>query len=221
MGGRERTTRDERRRTHGQNFLARQSVVREFLARAELAGGENIVEFGAGTGALTIPLAKSGAQVTAVERDPAWAERLRQRLHQEGLERRVRVVGTDLRRFRLPKPPYRVASNPPFGLTTHLLRKLLDDPACGPERADLLVQREVAVKRTEQPPTTLQSAAWAPWWTFELGPIVPRHAFRPVPRVDAAWLVIRKRSPAVLPPWLAPEFADILRAAWEPPQPRR
>lgn len=218
MGGRKRTPRDERRRTHGQNFLARQSVVREFLARAELVAGDHVVEFGAGTGALTLPLARAGARVTAVERDPVWAEQLRRRLRQEGLQGRVEVVRADLRQLRLPDPPYRVAGSPPFGLTTHLLRKLLDDPGRGPERADLLVQREVAVKRAEEPPTTLLSAAWAPWWSFELGPVVPRHAFRPIPRVDAAWLIARKRCPSILPAWLAPEFADTLRKAWDPPQ---
>lgn len=219
MGGRKRTPRDERRRTHGQNFLARASVVREFLARAEIAEADHVVEFGAGTGALTVPLARTGARVTAVERDPVWAQRLRRHLRQEGVEHQVKVVQADLRRFRLPDPPYRVACNPPFGLTTHLLRTLLDAPESGPERADLLLQREVALKRAQSPPTTLQSAAWAPWWSFELGPIVPREAFRPVPRVNAAWLIVRKRSPAVLPAWLAPGFADTLRASWSPPQP--
>jgi len=40
-----------------------------------------------------------------------------------------------------------------------------------------------------------------------------------VPRVDAALLTIRRRDPPVLPTWLAPGFADALRAVWAPPQP--
>ena len=219
MAGRRRPARDERRRTYGQNFLSRSAVVEEFLARAELSPGDHVVELGAGTGALTVPLAASGVCVTAVERDPVWAAQLRGELRRACLDDRVRIVCTDLRRFRFPPPPYRVAANPPFGLTTVVLRRLLDDPARGPERADLLLQREVVVKRAQLPPSTLQSAAWAPWWSFEQGPTVPRHAFRPVPRVDAAWLTVRKRQPALLPSWLAPGFTDTLRAAWHPPQP--
>lgn len=128
-------------------------------------------------------------------------------------------MSDDLRKVRLPPTPYRVTCNPPFALTTALLDRLLEDPARGPERVDVLVQREVAVKRAAEPPSSLRSAAWAPWWSFELGPTVRRHAFHPVPRVDAAWLTVRKRTPAVLPAWLAPGFLDTLRQAWSPPQP--
>jgi hypothetical protein len=46
----------------------------------------------------------------------------------------------------------------------------------------------------------------APWWVFELGFEVSRTSFRPVPRVDAAVLTIRRREPGVLPEWLAPEM---------------
>jgi 23S rRNA (adenine-N6)-dimethyltransferase len=218
VGGRRRTARDQQRRTYGQNFLTWPSVVEELLARADLAAGERIVEIGAGQGALTLPLAEAGARVTAIERDPVWARQLRGRLQRAGLGDRVRVICTDFRRFVPPTAPYRVVSNAPFGLSTALLHHLLDDPARGPQRADLLLQHAVAVKRARQPPATLQSAGWAPWWTFELGPTVPRQAFRPAPRVDAAWLVVRKRTPELLPTWLAADFTEALRPAWRPPQ---
>jgi 23S rRNA (adenine-N6)-dimethyltransferase len=134
-----------------------------------------------------------------------------------GLSNRVWVVHGDLRHVPLPDRPYRVVSSPPFGLTTALMARLLDDPRAGPYRADLLIQREVAVKRAAEPPTSLRSAAWAPWWAFELGERVPREAFRPVPRVDAAWLTVRRRDPYVLPAWLAPGYAEALRGVWNPP----
>jgi 23S rRNA (adenine-N6)-dimethyltransferase len=102
-------------------------------------------------------------------------------------------------------------------LTTALFARLFDNPAVGPLRADLLVQYEVARKRAATPPTTLRSAAWAPWWTFQFGPVVPRKAFRPVPRVDAALLVVRRRYPPILPEWMAPQLREVLRPAWKPP----
>lgn len=217
MGNRKRTTRDRRRRALGQNFLARPHHIEGFLAGADLADDDHVVEFGAGTGALTVPLARRVGRVTAVERDPAWAKQLRDRLRAAGLDDRVHVLRVDLRHYRLPAQPYRVMANPPFGLTTALLRKLLDDPSRGPERADLLLQREVAVKRSQQPPATLLSAGWAPWWTFELGAVVPRQAFRPVPRVDAAWLTVRRRDEPVLPTWMAASLPHALRPLWTPP----
>ena len=165
-----------------------------------------------------MPLARAGARVLAVERDPAWVARVRESVGRAGLEDRVRILRADLRTMRLPTEPYRVVANPPFGLTTTLFGRLLDDPRRGPWRADLLVQREVGRKRARTPPSDLRTAAWAPWWTFELGPSVPRNAFRPIPEVDATLLTIRRRDPAVLPAWLAPQLRELLRPGWVPPR---
>ena len=217
---RRRTPRDSRRRSFGQNFLADPTVVDRLIQAVHVEPDQLIVDVGAGTGALTIPLAQAGAQLVAVEPDPVWMQRLAESVARTGLEHRVRIVPTDFESMRLPTGRYRVVANPPFALTTVLLARLLDDPTHGPWRADLLLQRQVARKRAATPPTTLRTAAWAPWWTFELGRTVPRTAFRPIPKVDAALLTIRRRDPAVLPEWLAPHLRDLLRPGWNPPPPR-
>jgi 23S rRNA (adenine-N6)-dimethyltransferase len=210
VSGRARTTeRDERRRSYGQNFLVDRPLIERFVAGLDLGPDDLVVDLGAGNGALTWPLAATGAEVWAVESDPVWAERLRAR--REG---RVRVIPTDLRRLRCPKDPYRVVANPPFGLTTELLGMLLDRPDRGPTRADLIVQLEVARKHSSAPPASLRTAAWSPWWEFEFGSIVRRTSFRPQPSVDAAVLTIRRRCPAILPERLAPGFAERLRIDW-------
>lgn len=222
MPGR-RTGRDRRRSQRhaaGQRFLVDRAVVGRLVRGADVARDELIVDVGAGAGALTLPLAEAGARVLAVEVDPAWVRRLRGRVVQAGLQDRVRVVHADLRAFKPPREPWRVVANPPFALTTALLRRLLDDPSRGPRRADLVLQLAVARKRSHQPPSTLHSAAWAPWWTFELGARIDRSAFRPAPDVDAAVLTIRRRDPELLPTWLAPGFAEVLRPAWSPPPER-
>lgn len=213
-----RTPRDRRRRTHGQNFLASAEVVTDLIGRVEISPGETVVEIGAGRGALTIPLARAGAHVLAIERDREWARRLAGTAKEQRLDGRVEVVARDFRSVALPTGPYRVVASPPFNLTTALLARLLDDPDRGPRRADLVLQSNVARKRAEDPPTTLRSAAWAPWWSFEYRTTIPRTAFRPVPRVDAALLTIRRREAPVLPAWLAPDLRDLLRPGWDPPE---
>lgn len=215
--GRRRTPRDARRRSFGQNFLADRRAVRQLIDSIELAPTELVLEIGPGRGALTFPLAAAGARVRAIERDPVWGDRLRQRVEAAGLTDQVEIVVADFRAVQLPATRYRVVANPPFSLTTALLVHLLDDPRRGPWRADILVQREVAEKRSKEPPTTLRSAAWSPWWTFHLGVRVPRAAFRPVPEVDAALLTIRRRDSDVLPDWMAPRLRDLLRPGWHPP----
>lgn len=210
---RPRTSADRRRRTFGQNLLADAGVVRRAVDRLDLGPDDLVVEVGPGRGALTLPLAATGAAVVAVERDAAMADALRGRLSAAGHDR-ARVVRADIRRFRWPARPFRVVGNVPFNLTTAILALLLDDPAQGPWRVDVLVQAEVARKRAADPPTSLRSAAWAPWWTVQQGPTVPRQAFRPVPAVDAAWLTYRRREPPVLPVDLAPGFGEALRGLW-------
>jgi 23S rRNA (adenine-N6)-dimethyltransferase len=210
-----RSARDRRRRTHGQNLLVDERVVDRLLGRLELCPDDLVVDVGAGRGALTIPLARAGVDVLAIERDPHLTRDLQAAVERAEVADRVRIRRADLREVRWPSRPYRVVANPPFGLTTALLARLLDEPSVGPTRADLLLQHEVARKRAAHPPSTLRSAAWAPWWSFELGERVPARAFRPIPAVDAAWLTIRRRDPAVLPPDLAGSFESLLRPAWE------
>jgi len=126
--------------------------------------------------------------------------------------------GAEVIAFELPRRPFRAVGSLPFGATTQILRRLFDDPASPLMRADLVVQSAVARKRAEIPPQTLLSTAWAPWWEFALGPRLPAQAFQPIPRVDAALLSVRRRTPALLPPALARDYAAFLRARWPLPR---
>jgi 23S rRNA (adenine-N6)-dimethyltransferase len=217
-GSRRRTPPDRRRRTLGQNFLVDRPLIARLVGDLHLDEHHVVVEVGAGTGALTVPMARTGAEIVAVEADPVWADRLHRRLAVAVPDPgRVRVVCADARRWPLPDRPYRVVANIPFGSTTEILAHLLDDPRRGPVRADLIVQREVARKHAATPPTALRTAAWAPWWEFELGTPIGREAFRPRPAVDAAMLVIRRRDPPILPSRLAAGLREALRPAWEAP----
>ena len=211
---RRRTDRDRRRRSLGQNFLADGLTARRFVADLALEPDELVVDIGAGRGALTLPIARAGARVLAVEVDPIWAQRLTGVVERAGFGDRVRVVQTDLRSFRLPRGRYRVAASPPYGLTTTLLGRLLDHPARGPVRADLILQQEVAAKHATVPPVALRTAAWLPWWSFELGVIIDRSKFRPRPKVNSAVLTITRRDPPLLPVRVAPGYRELIRPGW-------
>ena len=189
MSGRRRQSeRDRHRRSLGQNFLSDRSIVAAIIADLELVPGQLVVDLGAGRGALTVPLAESGVRVWAVETDPDWISRLQALLRSKALDDAVRVIKADLRVLRLPTEPFRVVANPPFNLTAQILTVLLERPASPITRVDLVLQRQVARKPAAQPPTTLRTASWAPWWEFSLGRRVPASAFRPRPSVDAAVL---------------------------------
>jgi 23S rRNA (adenine-N6)-dimethyltransferase len=215
-----RTHRDELRRRLGQNFLLPHSAD-QFVRDAGIAPGDLVVEIGAGAGSVTRALAKTGAEVIAVEMDPSWAARLRR----EALDSRspskqipgsgqIRVVHGDFLSFRLPARPFKVVGSLPFSATTAILHRLLDDPTVSMLRADLVLQYEVARKRAAQPPTSLNSTAWAPWWDVRLGRRLPAEVFRPIPRVDAAVIVVTRRDPPLLPTSMARPFEAFVRSNW-------
>jgi 23S rRNA (adenine-N6)-dimethyltransferase len=95
---------------------------------------------------------------------------------------------------------------------------MLDEPGVPLKRADVIVQWEVARKRAATPPTTLLSTIWAPWWEFRLGPRIPATEFRPIPRVEAAVLIVTPRERPLLPPFMAHSYADFIRGHWPFPR---
>jgi 23S rRNA (adenine-N6)-dimethyltransferase len=208
----QRTSRDERRRRLGQNFL-QPDVAEALVADSAFSPGDLVVEIGPGRGACSFALARQGVRVIAVERDREWATRLRREVRRRGLTT-IEVVSADVLSFRLPRHAFRVFGSLPFGATTAILRRLLGDPRSSLQRADLVVQWEVARKRAASPPSTALSTTWAPWWTFELGRRIPAAAFRPVPRVDAGMLHVARREPPLLPTRLAVAYGEFVHNQW-------
>jgi len=64
----------------------------EGLRRADLRPGMRFLDVAAGSGALSIPAARLGAQVLATDQSPVMLERLRARARNEGLEVETRVM---------------------------------------------------------------------------------------------------------------------------------
>lgn len=170
-----------------------------------------MLEVGAGGGIITAELARRAGYVVAFEVDPALARRLRQRF---GPRSATLVVEGDVFRQPLPRLPYRVVSNVPFDSTTRLLRSLLDDSRSRLERAALILQWEVARKRSRERPSTLLGLSWAPWWTLEHVRRIPAIAFRPPPAVDAGILTVARRTSPLLPPSDAGPFRRLLRTSF-------
>jgi 23S rRNA (adenine-N6)-dimethyltransferase len=210
MSARGRTVRDRRRRRLGQNFLNAATADR-LIDQADFRTGELVVEIGAGCGAMTFALARRGTRLIAVEADPVWCRHLRNRA---GSYPQIRIVESDFLSMLLPAEPYRVIGSLPFGQTTEMLRRLLDDPKTSMQRADLIVQWEVARKRAATPPSTLLSTIWTPWWDIRLACRIPAAQFRPVPAVDAGYLTIMRRNPPLLPPAMVRSFASFVRREW-------
>jgi len=163
---------------HGlsQNFLADVDVLEAILAEAAPRPGRRVLEIGPGLGILTGGLLTAGAAVTAVELDRGLAARLRVQYADAvglgggrggggtlveppagalteppaGSLRLIEGDALDQDLRRLLAPPYDVVANLPYHITSPILHALLGG-ASPPERAVLMVQREVAERITAAP----------------------------------------------------------------------
>jgi 23S rRNA (adenine-N6)-dimethyltransferase len=196
----------------GQHLLRSTRLAAEIVAAAGVVRSDLVFEVGAGTGRLTAPLAAAAGRVVAVELDPRLADGLRRRFRHEP---RVTVVEGDALLVPLPRPSHRVVGNVPFGISTALLRRVLDDPGSGCLAADLVVQAGLARKRCAVRPCTLLSLSWLPWWRLTIERLLPAASFEPRPSVDAAILAARRREPALLPPESADAYRALLRRAFD------
>ncbi|MFF5566235.1 23S ribosomal RNA methyltransferase Erm [Streptomyces sp. NPDC012623] len=176
----------------GQNVLVDRSVIDDIDHIVARTSGP-IVEIGAGDGALTLPLSRRGRPLTAVEIDPDRARRLDARTPVRPYARtpgNVTVVRADILRYRLPEHPHVVVGNIPFHVTTPIIKRLLT--ADHWHTAVLLVQWEVARRRAGVGGASMLTAAWWPWYEFELRSRVPARSLRPVPSVDGGLFTVRR-----------------------------
>lgn len=175
----------------GQNHLHEPRTIATIIDLVRATRGP-ILEIGAGSGALTRPLARLGRPVVAIDIDEHRIARLRPELPD------ITLVAVDVLRVRLERRHRVVVGNVPFHLTTPILRKLLGGEHW--QESILLVQWEVARKRAAVGGATLMTAQGAPWYEFELCGRVPARAFRPMPSVDGGILRIRRRDVPLVPP---------------------
>ena len=203
-----------RRRVLSQNFLVDHRAIDALVDGSGIGHGDLVLDIGAGNGLISAALARRGAVVQAIERDPALAARLRAKF---ATWPSVTVVEADVLAMPLPAEQFRVVANIPFGITTQILRRLLDKD--GLARADMIVQAEVARKRGPRGRGTLLNACWEPWFEFGTGARIPAAAFRPRPRVDAAVLMVTRRDPPLVDPASRRDYTEFVTAAFEGARP--
>jgi 16S rRNA (adenine1518-N6/adenine1519-N6)-dimethyltransferase len=176
------------RRSLGQNFVADANTVRRIVRLSGVTAGDHVVEVGAGLGSLTLALAETGAEVTAVEVDPAVLPVLRGQVEPRG----VRVVEADARTVDWEvllegASSWSLVANLPYNVAVPLVVRVLEE---APQISTLLVmvQREVGERlaaRTGDDAYGAVSVKVAYWADATVVARVPASVFIPRPKVES------------------------------------
>jgi 16S rRNA (adenine1518-N6/adenine1519-N6)-dimethyltransferase len=139
----------------GQNFLVDPATAEMIVDRADLRAEDIVVEIGPGLGALTLPLARRGHTVIAIEKDRTLARVLREELLEAGAAN-VQVVEADVLEVDLSElsrdagRPLTVVGNLPYNISSQILVQLIAARQQLP-RAVLMFQKELAVRLRAAP----------------------------------------------------------------------
>ena len=192
-------------RKMGQCFLIDGRAIPRIAAELGAEPEDSVLEIGAGLGALTEELLKSGAVVYAVERDRKFLDVLTDRFRDNG---KLQLVRSDILKMELG--PYaqgtpgslRVVGNIPYSLTSPILEFLLHQRKWV-KRVLLTIQKEVGDRIVAQPGNKVYSSislgvqiAFKPKILFT----IPPSAFYPQPKVTSAVLRLDPLEEPAVPP---------------------
>lgn len=181
------------KRSLSQNFLVDHNLRRKLVELLDAGPDDTVVELGPGHGELSELLVGRVRRLVLVEKDDRLVPLLKNRW---GDRSDVVIVHGDALTENLSSlaglPPVRLVSNVPYAITSPLIFRMLDvEPT--PARIVVLVQEEVARRITASPggkeygalSIGVQSRA-----QVRLAFRVGRQAFRPVPGVDSAAVIM-------------------------------
>ncbi|MXW63020.1 MAG: 16S rRNA (adenine(1518)-N(6)/adenine(1519)-N(6))-dimethyltransferase RsmA [Acidimicrobiaceae bacterium] len=200
----------EPRRRLGQNFVIDPNTVRRIAKLSGASPGDPIVEIGAGLGSLTLALAETGAEVTAVEVDGDLARALRDVV----ADHDVRVVQADARTLDWAgllagRDDWRLVANLPYNIAASLIVDLLGNVAALGSML-VMVQREVGERLAAKPgdkAVGIPSLLVAYHGTAKVVGRVPATVFYPKPKVESVLVRIdRHTAPPVDQPLEAIEI---------------
>lgn len=208
------------KRSFGQNFLADSHLAASIAELATPEPDVEVLELGAGLGALTVHLLRRAARVVAVERDRDLVPALSALFADDVEAERLALLEADAKQvdfrttFRCPPARRVIAGNLPYQITGPLLERVVE---AGGElrRAVFLVQKEVADRLAARAGsadygvlTVFTQARFEVRRAF----LVRRGAFYPQPNVDSAVVVLDPRSVALSEE--TPAFRQAVKAAF-------
>ena len=186
------------KKSFGQNFLVDGNYINKIIAALSPKEDEDVIEIGAGRGALTEKLIESGAQIIAVELERDMITVLRERF---GEDENFWLIQTDAlkfdySRFQIANSKLKLVANLPYYISTAILQKLIEQREFFSEMI-LMFQREVVERMTAEVGNSERgflSVLVQNYLEIERLFDVPPTAFRPAPKVESAVVRLTPKS---------------------------
>ena len=206
----------------GQNLLLDENINRIMVDAAAIDETDDVIEVGAGLGALTGRLAERAARVLAIEIDRSFMPCLED---QFGASENVRLFRGDVLNHDVEKlvaeylpgaQTLKMVSNLPYYITTPVLFHFWES-SLHFDRLVVMTQEEVALRMVDAVGGSeygVLALAAALYSTVDIVHRVPRTCFRPQPRVDSCIVRMRSHDQPVYPD-LPPKFLmRVIRSAF-------
>ncbi len=199
----------------GQNFLHDPNILADIVAAASVQSSDQVLEIGAGLGALTRQLAQAAARVVAVEIDQRLLPILQEQTADFG---NVELVHGDI----LAHDParwfgygaYKVVANVPYYITGAIFEHLLGGSA-RPAAMVITVQKEVAERITAKPGAmSLLAVSIQLFGEVTMVREISAGAFWPRPEVDSAVLRFQRYPEPLLSPDEEQAFFRLVRVGF-------
>ncbi len=200
----------------GQNFLIDREALQSVVEAAELSHGDQVLEIGPGIGTLTIALAEAGADVVALELDPAMARIAAERAapYCNVRVREGNVLHTDIADILDTEKAYSVVANIPYYITAPILRYFLEAPR-KPRTLVLMVQREVGERLAAAPGKMSALSVFAQVHaSVEIVRQVPATSFIPPPDVASAIIRLKLHVSPPVPEMELPYLFTVVKAGF-------
>ena len=177
----------------GQNFISDKNLLNAIANDAQIVSEDEVLEIGAGAGALTQVLSEKAKKVVSFEIDKELVDHL-QALNLKNVEFVFQdFMDCDLKEVETKfEEKYKVVANLPYYITTPIIFKFLED-AEKLKSLTIMVQKEVAervcasVGGKDYGILTVMTSFYG---NAKIARIIKRQMFYPVPNVDSALLSI-------------------------------
>lgn len=177
----------------GQNFLVDEIALDQIVDAGEIKKTDLVVEIGPGLGVLTQQLAKHAKQLISIEKDTTLIDILKFNMTDH---KNFTLYNKDVLGFNFSeeiKGSYKVISNIPYYLTSHLFKYFLAQKN-KPERMVFLVQKEVGLRvAAKAGELSVLGVSVQLYSDPEVMAHVPKQSFWPSPKVDSVILRIKPK----------------------------